>query len=213
MKPRFIVALTCLALSTPVFFATASAQDAASTKASALGSTISIGTVDHPESGVAWGRADAVVDARVEDVLAVLADYSQYAGMFPYFEKSKVLSQRGSDAIVYLEAKVLHGTATLWSQVRMSAKLDPVTKTTVVEARMMKGKGNIGQMLARWEVTPVAGGQKTLVAFQLLVDPDLPIPDMLVTDEMRKGAGQAMRALRKRVDQRVSFASRPNTSM
>ncbi len=213
MKSRFIVAITCLALSVPALLGTARAQDAASSKASALGSTIAIGTVDHPDSGVAWGRADAVVDAKVEDVLAVLADYSQYAGMFPYFEKSKVLSQRGSDAIVYLEAKVLHGTATLWSQVRMSSKLNTTTNTTVVEARMMKGKGNIGQMLARWEVTPVAGGQRTLVAFQLLVDPDLPVPDMLVTDEMRKGAGQAMRALRKRVSQRVSIASRPNTSM
>lgn len=213
MKPRILAALTCLALSFPAFVSNVSAQDAASNKAAQLGSTISMGTVDHPDSGVAWGRAEAVVDARVEDVLAVLNDYSQYAGMFPYFEKSKVLSQRGADAIVYLEAKVLHGTATLWSQVRMSAKVDPVTKMTIVEARMMKGKGNIGQMLARWEVTPVAGGQKSLVAFQLLVDPDLPVPDVLVSDEMRKGAGQAMRALRKRVNQRVSIASRPNTSM
>ncbi len=212
MKPRFF-AVVCLALSIPALVSTARAQDAASAKASALGTTISIGTVDHNDSGVDWGRSEAVVNARVEDVLAVLADYSQYAGMFPYFEKSKVLSQRGGDAIVYLEAKILHGAATLWSQVRMSAKLNPITKTTVVEARMMKGKGNIGQMLARWEVTPVAAGQKSLVAFQLLVDPDLPVPDMLVTDEMRKGAGQAMRALRKRVDQRVSIASRPNTSM
>lgn len=211
MKPRMSVAMLCLALLTASVGSVAKAQDAATQKAGQLGQSIALGNVNHPESDVAWGRAEAVVDARPSDVLAVLADYSQYAGMFPYFEKSKVLSQRGGDAIVYLEAKVLHGTATLWSQVRMSSTL--TGSTTVVEARMMKGKGNIGQMLARWEVTPVADGQKTLVSFQILVDPDLPIPDMLVTDEMRKGAGQAMRALRKRVAQRSSFATRPNNAM
>jgi len=213
MKPRMNVAMLCLALlaANAGMGSVAAAQDAASRKASQLGETISMGNVSHPESDVAWGRAEAVVDARSADVLAVLSDYSQYAGMFPYFEKSKVLSQRGGDAIVYLEAKVLHGAATLWSQVRMSSKLSATT--TIVEARMMKGKGNIGQLLARWEITPVAEGQRTLVSFQILVDPDLPIPDALVTDEMRKGAGQAMRALRKRVHQRSSFATRPNHAM
>lgn len=213
MKPRMNVAMLCLALFTAHVgvASVAAAQDAASQKATQLGETISLGNVTHPDSEVAWGRAEAVVDARATDVLAVLNDYSQYAGMFPYFEKSKVLSQRGGDAIVYLEAKVLHGAATLWSQVRMSSKLQGTT--TIVEARMMKGKGNIGQLLARWEITPVAEGQKSLVAFQILVDPDLPIPDGLVTDEMRKGAGQAMRALRKRVYQRASYATRPNNAM
>jgi ribosome-associated toxin RatA of RatAB toxin-antitoxin module len=210
MKPR-LAAVIALALAIPAFSGSASAQDAASKKATSLGDTIELGIVSQSAGDLAWGRAEAVVDARSEAVLAILSDYSQYAGIFPYFEKSKVLSQRGSDAIVYLEAEVLNGAATLWSQVRMSAKVSGTT--TIVEARMMKGKGNIEQMLARWEVTPVAGGEKSLVAFQLLVDPDLPIPDVLVTGEMKKGAGQAMRALRKRVAERGSFASRPATSM
>ncbi len=210
MQPRFAV-MIALALVIPAFGARAHAQDAASKKASSLGDTIELGTVAQNGGALAWGRAEGVVDARSEAVVAVLSDYSQYAGFLPYFEKSKILSQRGSDAIVYLEAEVLNGAATLWSQVRMSAKLNGAT--TVVEARMMKGKGNIDQLLARWEVTPVANGEKSLVTFQLLVDPDLPIPDVLVTGEMKKGAGQAMRALRKRVAQRESFASRPATSM
>jgi hypothetical protein len=50
------------------------------------------------------------------------------------------------------------------------------------------------------------------VAFQLLVDPDLPMPDMVVSSEMKKGAGQAFRALRNRVAQRV-YASRANNAM
>lgn len=173
---------------------------------------ITIVSVPAPGDGVDWGRAEGVIDARVEDVLAILQDYSRYAGLFPHFEKSRVLSQRGGDAIVYLEAKVLHGAATLWGQVRMSSKA-PTAETHVVEAKMMKGKGNMAEFLARWEVQPVDEGRRTKVAFQLLVDPDLPFPDLVVSNEMKNSAGHAFRALRKRVGQRATLATRANATM
>jgi ribosome-associated toxin RatA of RatAB toxin-antitoxin module len=210
MKPSSLILLASLALAAP---SVASAQEPSGTfqqRASQLGAELGLSNVDYPDSGVQWGRAEGVVESRPEDVLAVLSDYSGYAGFFPYFKKSKVLSQRGSDAIVYLEAKVLHGAATLWSQVRMRAS--DQNETRVFEARMMRGKGNITQLLARWEVTPIDGGARTYVVFQILVDPDLPLPDMAVNSELKRGAGQAVKALRKRVYQRVSLASRTPTA-
>jgi hypothetical protein len=77
----------------------------------------------------------------------------------------------------------------------------------------MKGKGNISQLLARWEVTPLENGQRTHLVFQLLVDPDLPVPDMVISGEMKKGAGQAFRALRRRVNERASLVSRPASAI
>jgi ribosome-associated toxin RatA of RatAB toxin-antitoxin module len=173
---------------------------------------VDIANVPAADGGVEWGRAEGVLAARPDDVLAILHDYPRYAGLFPYFEKSKVLSQRGADAIVYLEAKILHGATTLWGQVRISAK-DPASETKVVEAKLMKGKGNISQLMARWEVTPVNGGTHTHVVFQLLVDPDLPVPDMVISREMKNGAGQAFRALRRRVNERASIVSRPSSTL
>lgn len=202
-----------LALTGPASLAHADAI-AASAAASAPSTNIVLANVPAPEGGVEWGRAEGVIDARPDDVLAILHDYAQYAGLFPHFEKSRVLSQRGTDAIVYLEAKVLHGAATLWGQVRMSSKAGASDATTrVVEAKMMKGKSNIAQLLARWEITPIDNGQHTRVAFQLLVDPDLPVPDMVVSSEMKNSAGRALRALRKRAAQRAVYAARPNTAM
>src|SRR4051812_48440990 len=142
------------------------ASTPAAARAASLGEQIEIANLPAPEGGVEWGRAEGVIAARTEDVMAGLNDYGRYAGLFPYFEKSRVLSQRGSDAIVYLEAKVLHGAATLWGQVRMSAK-SPSSQTRVIEAKLMKGKGNISQLLARWEITPVDAGQRTHLVFQL----------------------------------------------
>lgn len=173
---------------------------------------IALGNLPAPNGGVEWGRAVGTIDARVDDVLAVLHDYSRYSGLFPHFEESRVLSQRGTDAIVYLEAKILHGATTLWSQVRIASK-SPSPGLHVVEAKMMKGKGNVDELIARWEVRPSADGQQCEVTFQLLVDPDLPVPDMLVSSEMKNSAGRAFRALRSRVAQHASYAARPNRAM
>jgi ribosome-associated toxin RatA of RatAB toxin-antitoxin module len=208
-----LLALSLSLSLSPVAHAEGAAPSAGSTKAAAKPSTaVATANVPGPTGGVDWGRAEGIIDARMSDVLAILHDYARYAGLFPHFEKSRVLSQRGGDAIVYLEAKVLHGAATLWGQVRMSS-VAPTPGTHVVEAKMMKGKSNMSQFLARWEVQPVGDGQRTKVAFQLLVDPDLPFPDSVVSGEMKNSAGHAFRALRKRVSQRTTLATRSNTAM
>ncbi len=175
-------------------------------------STYEITNVPGPTGGVEWGRVEGVLEANTEEVLAILHDYSKYAGLFPYFQTTKVLSQRGQDAIVYLEAKVLHGAATLWGQVKMKAR-PGANGTEVIDVTMMKGKSNVAEFLARWEVTAVDGGQRTKVAFQLLVDPDLPVPNSIVSNEMKNSVGKAFRALRKRAVTEPVYASRASTTL
>lgn len=174
--------------------------------------SVALTNLPGPNGGVAWGRAEGTVDARPADVLAVLHAYDRYAGLFPHFQQSRVLSRRGTDAIVYLEAKILHGATTLWGQVRLSAS-SPAPDLQVVEAKLMKGKGNVAQLLARWEVRSLDDGTRSHVVFQLLVDPDLPVPDLIVSNEMKNSAGQAFRALRKRVNTASRYAARSNASM
>lgn len=180
--------------------------------ANARADDYAITNVPRPSGGVEWGRVEGVLKANTSEVLAILHNYAQYAGLFPYFQTTKVLSQRGADAIVYLEAKVLHGAATLWGQVRMRA-LPAQNGTEVIEVKMMKGKSNVAEFLARWEVTPLDGGRRTNVAFQLLVDPDLPVPNAIVSNEMKNSVGKAFRALRKRAMQPTVYAARAASSM
>lgn len=201
----FVGSLLALGLTASTVHADDTAVAALSSPAPA--NAIALANIPSPHGGVEWGRAEGVIDARPAEVLAVLHDYGQYAGLFPHFEKSKVLSQRGTEAIVYLEAKILYGATTLWGQVRMSSTaLGP--DAHVVEAKMMKGKGNMAQLLARWEVRPLDGGRRSSVVFQLLVDPALPVPDVVVSNEMKNSAGHAFRALRKRLSQRTTYAAR-----
>jgi ribosome-associated toxin RatA of RatAB toxin-antitoxin module len=191
--------------------ASSAAADAPPSQPLAKGAVI-LANVPGPGDGVAWGRAEGIVDASPSDVVVVLEDYARYAGLFPHFEKSRVLSQRGSDAIVYLEAKILYGATTLWGQVRMSSR-SPSPGTYLVEAKLMKGKGNMDQLLARWEVRPTDDAKRSTVVFQLLVDPGLPVPDAMVSSELKNSAGRALRALRKRVSEPSVYASRPPRAM
>ncbi|MFT3923057.1 MAG: SRPBCC family protein [Myxococcales bacterium] len=215
MKRQATIAVLGTLLGITISSSVVRAEDASARgtdQAAMLSGQVDLANVPAQDGGIEWGRAEGILAARTDDVMAILHDYSRYAGLFPYFEKSKVLSQRGSDAIVYLEAKILHGATTLWGQMKISSK-QADSDRQVVEAKLMKGKGNMSQFLARWEVTPTHGGTHSRVVFQLLVDPDLPVPNMAISREMKNGAGQAFRALRRRVTERASIVSRPSSTL
>ena len=70
---------------------------------------------DHPDTDVDWGEAVGIVEAPIDQVMAIVSDYARYDEFMPHFQKSKVLSQRGNKALIYVEAKVAKGTLTVWS--------------------------------------------------------------------------------------------------
>ncbi|MFW6049595.1 MAG: type II toxin-antitoxin system RatA family toxin [Myxococcota bacterium] len=175
---------------------TARAEDSDATRLAAeLGNTIRSGKAPERGEDVSWGTAVGVVDAPVDAVTRVVTDYARYEGFVPHFKKSKVLSRRGDDALVYMEAGIIKNSVTLWAQVRITARTEGNRR--VVEGRMLQG--NMDAFRARWELMPVAGDTRTLVRFQLLVDPDLPLPSSVFDHENRKGARKTVRALRGRV--------------
>ncbi len=168
--------------------------DWASDRAGRIGSSI-VSTNTRSESRVQYGVAEAVVNAPMDKVLQVLGDYSNYHEFLPHFEQSRVLSRRNDDAMVYMEATILYGAASLWAQMRLSSST-PKEGERLIEGRMVQG--NMSTFHARWKVTN-AGENRTLVSFQLLVDVDMPVPASLVDEENRKAARSAMKALRRQV--------------
>jgi ribosome-associated toxin RatA of RatAB toxin-antitoxin module len=130
--------------------------------------------------------------------MAVIQNYGGYKSFMPNFEDSRVLSQRGASALVYVKVNVVHGAVNFWAEVKLQPKAAQ-GMTRVVQGKMTKG--NVDQFEATWEVTPVEGN-KTLVAFQVLLDPSLPLPASLVNGENQKSARKAVRALRELIEQR-----------
>lgn len=147
-------------------------------------------------SAISWGRAIGVIDKPLEEVLPVVLDYANYVHFMPNFTKSKVLAQRGSRAMVYMEVSVASGTFTLWGQLKLGEGA-PEGETRVIEARLLNG--NIDAFSATWRLTPVDGGARTEVDFKIYVDPDMPLPSSVFSRENERAAGNTVRALRSRV--------------
>ena len=146
-------------------------------------------------SDIRAGEAEGVVDAPIDEVTAVVSDFANYAQFMPHFRQSRVLAQRGTRAMVYMEVGILHDAHRLWAQMRVSSSRDE-DGHRVVDARMVEG--NMTAFQARWELTELADG-RTRARFRLMVDPDLPVPDAAVSAENLKFARKSIIALRHRV--------------
>lgn len=143
------------------------------------------------------GRAQAIVNAPVDKVMSAIFDYGNYAQFLPHFRTSKVLSKRGSNAIVYMEAFFIKNTFKVWIQESFRERASQGS-TRVVEGKMLKG--NVDRLDARWEVTPI-DKNRSLVVFQMLLDPDLPLPASIVSEQNTVAARRTIKALRdKRID-------------
>jgi ribosome-associated toxin RatA of RatAB toxin-antitoxin module len=136
-----------------------------------------------------------MLDAPADKVMAIIENYAGYHTFLPNFTTSRVLSQRGSSALVYVQLEIMNGAATIWAELKLRPKKSDGT-TQVIEGTMTKG--NVKLFQAQWEVTPQADG-RTLVALQMIVDPDLPVPSSILTGENQKSARKAMRALRDKL--------------
>ena len=149
-------------------------------------------------SSIATGQAIIVVDQPIEEVLPIVLDYANYVQFMPNFTKSKVLAQRGSRAMVYMEVSVARGMYTLYGQLNLAERpRDGASR--VVEGRLVDG--NIDAFDASFTLTPTDDGAGTEIDFKIFVDPDLPLPSSVFSRENERAAGRAVRALRARVAQ------------
>ena len=179
---------------------------AAEARARQLGTRTEITSVRDAGTSVTWGRAETVLDVPFDRAMRIIQDYGRYQEWMPHFRQSRVLSRRGSNALVYMQASVIRNTTTLWAQLRIFARR-PRAGTHIVEARMVEG--NMERFQAKWELTPIDGGARTLLGFQILVDPDLPLPSSVFSEENRKAARRTVSALRRRIDSQRQVARNP----
>ncbi len=146
-------------------------------------------------TNVQRGRAMVVIDAPADRVYDVIQGYALYKEFLPNFETSRVLSQRGASALIFVQVKIMKGAKTIWAELKLKPRQGS-GQTRVIEAKLMKG--NVDHFEALWEITPISETQ-TLVGFEIMVDPDLPLPAGFISDENQKTARKTLRALRERL--------------
>ena len=147
-------------------------------------------------SNISSGRAVIVVDKPIDEVIPIVLDYANYVKFMPNFTRSKVLAQRGSKAMVYMEVSVGRGMYTLYGQLNLAERAQD-GESRVVEGRLIDG--NINAFDASFTLTPVNDGAATEIDFNIYVDPDLPLPSSVFSRENERAAGRTVRALRQRI--------------
>jgi len=186
--------IACLALALGVR-AQVPAQTPQQVAASLHGDAVVVARVAHSGTGVRAGRASTVLDLPLETVMGVVTDYARYKDFLPHFTQSRVLAKRGATANVYIEAQLLGGAAVVWAEIHIEEAAS-VGATRVVTSRVTHT--NTRRLDARWEITPITA-TRTLVTFELLVEPDLPFPDDMMSNENEVATRDSVRNLRAHV--------------
>jgi ribosome-associated toxin RatA of RatAB toxin-antitoxin module len=154
--------------------------------------------VKTPYSDTNAGAARVNVDAPEDLVRSVVLDYKNYANFISRFEKARIVGRSGDKTDVYLQVPILKGAAKVWAIVRF----EPVKQVgggEVVEGHMVKG--NVKRLDAIWRLKKL-DDVTTQVVLELLIVPDMPVPDALVVPEVRFAAAKAVEGSRDEAEKR-----------
>jgi len=154
--------------------------------------------VKTPYADMNAGAARVNVDAPEELVRSVVLDYKNYANFMARFEKSQIVGRSGDKTDVYLQVPILKGAAKVWAVVRFEP-IKQVDGGEVLVGHMIKG--NVKRLDATWRLKKL-DDTSTQVALELLIVPDLPVPDSLVVPEVRFAAAKAVEGSRDEAEKR-----------
>jgi len=156
--------------------------------------------VKTPYSDTNAGAARGNVDAPEDVVREVVLDYKNYASFISRFEKSRVVGRSGDKTDVSLQVPILKGAAKVWAIVRFEP-VKQVDGSEIVEGHMVNGKGNVKRLDAKWRLKKL-DDTTTQVVLELLIVPDMPVPDSLVVPEVRFAAAKAVEGSRDEAEKR-----------
>ena len=156
--------------------------------------------VKTPYAAINAGAARVNVDAPEEVVRSVVQDYKNYASFMSRFEKSQIVGRSGDKTDVYLQVPILKGAAKVWAVVRFEP-IKQVDGGEIVVGHMIKG--NVKRLDATWRLKKLDDAT-TQVALELLIVPDMPVPDSLVVPEVRFAAAKAVEGSRDEAEKRKS---------
>ena len=207
MKHRFAIA--ALAAFAALSFApgAARAEDEEADKLAARGKALRYDAQSSEASAskIGWGGAAILVNAPIGQVRQVVTDYRHYEKFIKPFDSSKLISKKDGVSEVYFQVPVMHGAAKIWAVVKIGAPEKDGDGEKIV-ARYVKG--NVDDFVAVWRLRPTEDG-RTVLKLELLVDPKLPLPNSMVTGELKYAADKAVTAVRDRVEKKPSADKKP----
>jgi ribosome-associated toxin RatA of RatAB toxin-antitoxin module len=149
-----------------------------------------------------YGRAEILVKAPLGTLHKLVLDYARYKEFTGgKFHASRVIGKTPLGTEVYFQLPVMNGMITLWQVFRFQEIAPLAPGWAMVEGWYIKG--NIGRGNAAWTLHAI-DDERTLVTFDLLVVPNVPLPQSLIDDGLRNAAGEAVEAIRARAEEKAT---------
>ena len=153
---------------------------------------------DVQSGGYRAGAARAVVEAPQGVVRSVVTDYEKYEDFITRFKSAKIVGRSGDKTDVYLQVPIMKGTVKIWAVVRFDPPKQ-VGNDVVIQSKMLKG--NVKRLDANWRIKTLDDNRSEL-ALELTIVPDIPLPDSLVMPEVRYAAAKAVSGTRDEAERR-----------
>jgi hypothetical protein len=149
-----------------------------------------------PGTDQRYGHAEVLVHAPLAAVHAAVRDYGRYKDLVPSkFNNARVVAKEDGATDVYMQVPIMHGMVTLW-QVMRFRDLGPLAPGwAMVEGWFVRGNLKGGNVA--WTLHAI-DPEYTLLAVDLLIVPNVPAPQMLIDEELRDAAAQAVEGIRDR---------------
>ena len=147
-----------------------------------------------------YGHAEVLVHAPLAVVHAAVRDYGRYKELVPSkFNNARVIGKEDGATDVYMQVPIMHGMVTLWQVMRFRDLAPLAPGWAMVEGWFIRGNlkgGNVAWTLHAIDT------EYTVLAVDLLILPNVPAPQVLIDEELRDAAAQAVEGIRDRT-QRV----------
>jgi hypothetical protein len=146
-----------------------------------------------------YGHAEVLVAAPLAHVRKMVLDFGHYRELTNgKFHVSRVIGREPRGTDVYFQIPVMDGLITLWQVFRFQELKPLAPGWAMVEGWYVKG--NIGRGNVAWTLHAVDDAH-TIVKFDLLVVPNVPLPQSLLDDGLRNAAGEAVDSIRDRAQE------------
>jgi hypothetical protein len=151
-----------------------------------------------------YGRAEVLVAAPIEAVRHEVTSYKGYAELAPdKFNRSKIIAKENGETDVYMQVPVLGGLVVLWQVMRFSPVQGIGTGIEHHEGRYVRG--NLKNASVLYTLTKV-DDKRTILRMDLLVLPNMAVPQAVIDEELRDAAAVAAEGMRDRAERK----SRPS---
>lgn len=154
---------------------------------------------DVKAAGLNAGAARTVVMASDAVVRSVVTDFAHYDTFISKFKAAKVVGKVGDKTDVYLQVPIINGAVKIWAIVRFEP-LKQVGEDQVLIGKMVKG--NVKRLDASWRLHRL-DDKSTELRLELLIVPDLPVPEAVVLPEVRYAAAKAVGGTRDEAERRA----------